>query len=233
METISEVKKMDALIIMTRIPLPGRTKTRLMDIMSGIECANLQSAFLHDLIATTERLKNDIDIYLTYTPEKYFHLLDLPQYIKSFPQSGEDLGIKMKNALETVLLKGYDRVILIGSDIPHIGAKDIIDAFAILTKKDIVLGPSYDGGYYLIGMKQINEQIFSINKSWGGQSVLKLTLNKIADEQLSVGLAKQFRDIDTKEDLFAIMSKYEHSSIVRNTAKYMKNWRLEKINVTR
>lgn len=233
METFSEVKKKDALIVMTRIPLPGRTKTRLMDLMSGIECANLQFAFLHDLIVTTERLKNEMDIYLTYTPEKYVHLLDLPPYIKTFPQHGKDLGVKMKNALETVLLKGYDKVILIGSDIPHIGTKDIIDTFAILTKKDVVLGPSYDGGYYLIGMKEINEQIFSLNKSWGGQSVLKLTLSKIAEEQLSVGLAKQFRDIDTKEDLFAFMSKYEHTSIARNTVNYIKNWGLKKVNVTR
>lgn len=221
---------MNALIMMTRVPIPGQTKTRLMDIMSGSECADLHNAFLRDIVITFEQLKDDVDIYLTFTPEDSLHILDpiIPSYINTFPQSGEDLGDKMKNAIESVLLKGYKKVILMGSDIPDIKAEDIRNAFNIMDVHDIVLGPSYDGGYYLVGMKKRNDSLFAINKKWGGKSVLESTIDKGNNQGLSIGLAKKYQDIDTKKDLFDFMKKYEHSSEAINTVQYLKAWRVGK-----
>lgn len=218
---------MNALILMTRIPIAGQTKTRLMDIMSGDECANLHRAFLKDLFNTFKSLRKDMDIYLTYTPENSLGIIEdiIPEYIKAFPQRGEGLGNKMYNAINYTLSLGYENVILIGSDIPHIRYGDIIDAFHILDKNDIVLGPSYDGGYYLVGMKKPNESLFNIGKKWGGKSVLESTIDMANNQSLSVGLAAKYMDIDTKEDLFTFIRNYEDQGIVLNTMEFIKDWR--------
>ena len=160
---------MNALILMTRIPIPGKTKTRLMDLLTGDECAGLHMAFLKDLTTTFTELK-DIDLFMTYTPEDSLFILEnvIPESMESFPQKGEDLGEKMFNAINQVLLKGYKKVVLIGSDIPDLSAKDIQTSFQILEEYDIVLGPTYDGGYYLVGMKTSNEKIFRIPKNGAG-----------------------------------------------------------------
>ncbi|MDU5080484.1 TIGR04282 family arsenosugar biosynthesis glycosyltransferase [uncultured Tissierella sp.] len=219
---------MNALILMTRIPMAGQTKTRLMDIMSGDECAELHMAFLKDLFNTFKKLK-EIDIYLTYTPENSLDTIEniIPEFVKTLPQIGEDLGNKMYNAINDILSLDYEKVILIGSDIPHIKNEDILHSFKILEEKDIVLGPSYDGGYYLIGMKKPNEGIFHISKKWGGKSVLESTIDMANNQRLTVGLAAKYMDIDTKEDLFAFMDKYEghRDKIALKTVKFIKEWR--------
>lgn len=220
---------MNALILMTRIPIAGQTKTRLMDIMSGDECALLHMAFLKDLFNTFNELKNQVDIYLTYTPEDSLGIIEdlIPKFIKIFPQRGEDLGKKMYNGINHVLSLGYEKVILIGSDIPHIKNEDIIEAFKILEQKDIVLGPSYDGGYYLVGMKKSNEGLFNINKRWGGRSVLESTIRVANNKSLSIGLAAKYMDIDTKEDLYEFIANYENheEKVALNTLKLIKGWR--------
>ena len=220
---------MNALILMTRIPIAGKTKTRLMDIMSGNDCSDLHMAFLKDLFNTFKELENHMDIYLTYTPENSLDIIEdiIPEFIKVFPQRGEDLGRKMNNGIKDILSLGYEKVILIGSDIPHLRYNDILDAFDILGEKDIVLGPSYDGGYYLIGMKKPNEGIFHINKKWGGKSVLESTIDMANSQGLTVGLSHKYMDIDTKEDLFKFMDKYEdhEEKISLNTVEFIKEWR--------
>ncbi|MEY8416571.1 TIGR04282 family arsenosugar biosynthesis glycosyltransferase [Tissierella praeacuta] len=217
----------NALILMTRIPIAGQTKTRLMDIMSGEECAGLHMAFLKDLFNTFKELENELDIYLTYTPENSLDIIEdiIPKYIKTFSQRGEDLGNKMFNAINDIFLLGYEKVILIGSDIPHIRYRDILHAFHILGKNDIVLGPSYDGGYYLIGMKKPNEVLFNIGKRWGGKSVLESTIDVANNQSLSIGLAAKYMDIDTKEDLFIFMNIYENQEVALKTVEFIKDWR--------
>lgn len=220
---------MNALILMTRVPIPGKTKTRLMEIMSGKECADLHMAFLMDLFNTFYEIKNRLDIYITYAPENSFNIIEdiMPEYIKTFPQEGEDLGDKMYNAIDYLLSIGYENVILIGSDIPDISPTDINTAFEILREKDIVLGPSYDGGYYLVGMKKPNNSIFNISKRRGGSSVLESTIDVANNQRLSIGLAPKYSDIDTKGDLLEFMDRYENKEDIRpkNTIEYIRNWR--------
>ena len=216
---------MNALILMTRIAIPGKTKTRLMDLLTGDECAGLHMAFLKDLTTTFTELK-DIDLFMTYTPKDSLFILEnvIPESMESFPQKGEDLGEKMFNAINQVLLKGYKKVVLIGSDIPDLSAKDIQTSFQILEEHDIVLGPTYDGGYYLVGMKTSNEKIFRIPKKWGGKSVLESTIDIGNEQNLTIGLSPKYRDIDTKEDLFEFERKYENSK-PSHTMKWILEWR--------
>lgn len=216
---------MNALILMTRIPIPGKTKTRLMDLLTGDECAELHMAFLKDLTTTFAKLK-DIDLFMTYTPEDSLFILKdvIPESMESFPQKGEDLGEKMFHAIDQVLLKGYSKVVLIGSDIPDLSAKDIQTSFQILDKHDMVLGPTYDGGYYLVGMKTSHERIFRIPKKWGGKSVLESTIDIANEQNLTIGLSPKYRDIDTKEDLFEFERKNENLR-ASHTMKWMLEWR--------
>jgi len=155
---------MDALILMTRVPIPGTTKTRLSNFITHEKCAQLHKHFLMDLFNTFNKINNKIDIFLTYTPSDKFYLIEdyMPKYISHFPQEGETLGDRMKNAMLHVLSKGYEKVVLIGSDIPDLSKEDILKAFDKLDNSNICIGPTFDGGYYLIGMKEIYDKIFFI-----------------------------------------------------------------------
>lgn len=220
---------MNALILMTRVPLPGQTKTRLMDIMTGEECARLHRCFLKDLMNSLKQLNPQTDVFITYTPADSLQLLRpfiLPQ-CATFPQKGESLGERMAAGFNHVFAIGYEKVILIGSDIPHLNVKDIEKSFSILEQHDIVLGPTYDGGYYLIGMKEANEQIFNINKSWGGKSVFKSTIANGNEQGLSIGLAAKYLDIDTKEDLFSFYNEHKNveNPAARHTMEFIKEWK--------
>lgn len=227
---------MKALILMTRIPIPGQTKTRLMDIMSGLECAGLHTAFLCDLMVTFQELEDEIDIYITYTPDHSYDVLNpiIPSDYKSFPQYGDDLGARMFHALRDILAKGYEKVILIGSDIPDLKAVDLRHAFTLLDKADIALGPTYDGGYYLVGMKTPHDTIFKINKKWGGKSVLESTIDRANNLGLSIGLAAKYRDIDTKDDLFEFIKTQELNNppLAVHTLEFIKEWQNNKWSKT-
>ncbi len=222
---------MRALILMTRIPISGKTKTRLMDIFTGERCAELHKCFLMDLFSMLKLIKNDVDIFLTYTPEGSLNVIEdiLPDYIKSFPQTGEDLGLRMSNAIEHVLKLGYSEVILIGSDIPDIQPDELIEAFDILRDNDVCIGPTFDGGYYLIGMKKLYRELFDSQLKWGKRSVLEGTMDITNGLGLRVGLAAKHMDIDTKEDLYSFMKqvdKGEYADMIlpKNTISYLNDY---------
>jgi rSAM/selenodomain-associated transferase 1 len=219
---------MNALILLTRVPIPGKTKTRLMDTLSGTECAELHMAFLEDLLTTLQHLQKECDLFLTYTPEDSFFIIEdlILNDMKFFPQQGRDLGDKMHEAIRTVFSKGYEKVVLIGADTPDLRLGDIQEAFALLDKKDVVLGPTFDGGYYLVGMKNSVHSIFQLNEQWGGKSVLNSTIDLCNQLNLSVGLTVKYRDIDTKEDLFAFLKQYEGDPErpAYHTMTYLREW---------
>jgi uncharacterized protein len=209
---------MNALILMTRIPIAGKTKTRLMKTLSGEECAELHKCFLKDIFKSLENIKNDMDIYVTYTPEGSFNILDdiTPSYISNYPQVGDTLGLRMLNSIDKLLCEGYKNVVLIGSDIPQLKAEDIKRAFELLDSNDVVLGPTFDGGYYLIGMKKIHSQLFSDSLKWGYKSVFEGTVDIANKSNLKVGLAAKYRDIDTEEDLLNLIERFDNKILFSN-----------------
>ena len=143
-----------ALICFTRPPAPGRTKTRLMPLLSGDACAALHTAFLRDIAAVCGRV--DADLYVAYAPEGDWGILRelFPAALDLFPQDGEGLGERMHRALSRVLALGYDACVLIGSDLPELTEGHLAAAFAALEEADASLGPTEDGGYYLVGLKK-------------------------------------------------------------------------------
>ena len=202
---------MKGLILMTRIPVPGKTKTRLMDTFTGYQCSELHKAFLKDIIKVLESIKSSTDIFITYSDEGDFEILQdiIPSWIKIFPQHGADLGEKMENAIKKVLDLGYKKVILMGSDVPQITKEDIIDGFRLLKENDLILGPTFDGGYYMVGMKKLQDIIFKKGLNWGKMSVLEGTLDICNKNSIKTGLGNKLIDIDTKEDLSKILGDIE------------------------
>ena len=143
-----------AIILFTRAPLPGKTKTRMMPELSPKARARLHACFLKDIGRETE--KTGADLFICYTPVGKEEILRplLPARASYFPQEGDGLGERMHRAFCRVFEKGYDACLLLGSDVPEVQAEDLKQAFSLLEHHDVVLGPTTDGGYYLAGMKK-------------------------------------------------------------------------------
>ncbi|WP_168190092.1 TIGR04282 family arsenosugar biosynthesis glycosyltransferase [Caloramator sp. E03] len=224
---------MDAFILMTRVPIEGEAKTRLIGNLSKKECANLQLNFLKDIISLFDYVKNYADIFITYTPEDKFKIIRdiIPYYVIPFPQKGISLGERMKYAFEYVLSKHYDRVVLMGSDIPMVKYNHIIDAFKALYNNDVVIGPTFDGGYYLLGMKRLYKSLFDDSVKWGGESVFERTVNIARENNLNVSIAQKNRDIDTYEDLIYLAENISNCKKAGQPYPYNTGKFLEKIGV--
>lgn len=192
-----------ALIFFTRIPAPDTTKTRLRSLLHKVDCAELQLAFIKDIYATIRTL--DVDIIVTYADDGCLNVLkhSLPNATRYSKQIGKSLGEKMANAFKDALLD-YDSVVLMGSDVPLVKKSDLELAYEILEKKDVVIAPTYDGGYYLIGMKSLNRAVFQL--SYSTDTVYSDTIKLISESNLSFGEGEIVLDIDDEED-FSILVK--------------------------
>jgi len=213
-------------ILFTRIPVPGRTKTRLMPFLDGEECAKLHSAFLSDIYNQLKESIHDFDIAIFYAPDGNVGELIalLPGAVAYVRQYGDSLGDKMHNAISEMLAGGYKKCILLGSDIPLLSADVIDKSFARLTDNDIVLCPTEDGGYYLVGMKQPCFEIFDLD-TFGVSSVLERTLAAANEAGKKVSIGSVTMDIDEPEDLRRLAGHLENESadICRETRKVLKH----------
>ena len=130
----------------------------------------------------------------------------------------------MYNAIEYVLGKKYNACILIGTDIPFLKEEDLRKAFKVLRKKDIVLSPTVDKGYYLVGMKRPTKAVFE-NVEYGHGNVLDNTITSIKGSNLTYGLTNRNVDIDEKEDLFYFYNEIKKENVSKNmyTSKFIIN----------
>ena len=128
------------------------------------------------------------------------------------PQNGKDLGEKMLNAFEQVKSKGFEKILIIGSDVPDISKDLITNSLNELNKTDVVISPSDDGGYSLLGLKEVNPFLFQ-NIEWSTQKVLNQTIDAIKQNKLSLTKLKTLNDIDTKEELIKWISKTKNMSL--------------------
>ena len=200
-----------AIICFTRVPKPGVTKTRLLPILSGDQCAKLHTAFLTDLARVYDQV--DADLFVAYTADPEWEMLKevFPHAKGFFPQQGADLGEKMHHAICSVLERGYDAVVLTGADLPRMRAAHLESGFGALKNADVAIGPTSDGGYYLVGMKQPHRAVFE-NQRYGGATVLENTLAAVKAAGLSVALAGACDDVDTPEDLRVLPSQLSPES---------------------
>ena len=189
-----------AAILFTRIPHPGRVKTRMMPYLNPDECARLQACFIKE--AMTALRRSGADVFVCYEPYGDDNVLKkiCGRSARMMTQRGADLGEKMANAIADVLGMGYESCVLMGSDIPDVRTEDINDAFEILETKDVVIGPSADGGYWLIGMHRLHRSLFE-KKEYGHGSVLADLKASAEEDGLTFGLILEKRDMDVHEDL--------------------------------
>lgn len=205
-----------AVILFTRVPIPGQTKTRLMPGISAAGCARLHTCFLKDIVGECGKL--NADLYIAYTPKQEQKLL-IPILGTSqnyLPQRGEGLGERMYLAMDEVLQKGYDACLLIGSDVPELRAQHLSHAFSLLQCHDIVFGPSKDGGYYLVGMKRNSRAVFE-TKSYGTGSVLEDAVLRAGEAGLTTDFTNTLWDMDTCEDLQGYRRRMRADKRLQNT----------------
>jgi len=191
-----------AIICFTRVPRPGTTKTRLLPVLQPEQCAGLHWAFLKDLALVYRTL--DAHLFVSYVPDPdWERLKDVFPHAGFLPQKGADLGEKMYRAIRKVLELGYEQVLLTGTDLPMMGRCHLESGFAALETADIAIGPTSDGGYYLIGMKQPCREVFQVS-GYGGGSVFENTVTAAKNAGHTVDLALPCDDVDTPEDLWLL-----------------------------
>ena len=200
------------IIMFVKEPKLDFVKTRLAKNCGHGFAVNLYVRFVQDLIYTLQGGKSDFKLCVHPKLElvnKVFGNFD------NFLQKEGDLGIKMQKAFEEKFLNGYEKIVLIGSDTPHLTNTLLNDSFEQLNKHDIVLGPSLDGGYYLIGFnkKTFNPNVFE-NIQWSTAKVLEQTLQKLHKKE--VYLHQELNDIDVLEDLKEFYEKF-HKGYFENS----------------
>ena len=195
-----------AVIVMARAPRPGVGKSRLRAVLPNDARLRLQEAFLRDAVAIA-RASGAGDVYLAYTPadagpqiEAEFSGGAVP-----FPQAGGELGARMLAALRNVYDRGHTRMLMIGTDAPLLRPDHLRDALRSLDDADLCLGPSEDGGYYLLGCRAVTPELFA-GIAWGADTVLDATLRRAAAVGLRTTMLEPLYDVDTPADLDRLLA---------------------------
>lgn len=191
-----DLLKRNLLLIFARNPVPGKVKKRLAASIGEEAALKIYNHLLQHTMKITRNLQ--VDKWILYSeeiPEK--DVWDLNIFSKKL-QQGKDLGERMENAFRCGFEAGFSNIIIIGSDLYDLGEEDLKKAFLTLQHSEAVIGPATDGGYYLLGLKSLPSQVFK-NKTWGSNTVLKVTLQDLKNHQL-IQLEPR-NDIDRFEDL--------------------------------
>ena len=194
-----------ALIVFTRNPELGKCKTRLAATIGDQSALDVYRFLLDHTVKITSPLTADVYVY--YSEKiKEIDIWDTTVFRKK-QQQGHDLGAKMQNAFTEVFKMGYQKAIIIGSDMYDITTQDLEAAFSTLEDNNFVIGPAQDGGYYLLGMKHLKPPLFK-NKKWGTNTVLGDTLKDLELENLAILAEKN--DVDYYEDIkdIAVFKKF-------------------------
>jgi rSAM/selenodomain-associated transferase 2/rSAM/selenodomain-associated transferase 1 len=195
------------LIIFTRYPVPGITKTRLIPALGEQGAADLQREMTEHTLDTVRPLMDEeVRIEIRHEGGDQCEMADwLGEDLSFHPQDRGNLGARMAQAFRTSFLDGAGKTVIIGSDCPELTSGDVREAFNILDSNPVVLGPARDGGYYLIGIRasapdRLFQALFS-DIPWGSGNVLIRTVNTLADAGIDIGLLDEKNDVDEPEDL--------------------------------
>nr|WP_244156228.1 TIGR04282 family arsenosugar biosynthesis glycosyltransferase [Maribacter ulvicola] len=184
------------LLIFTRNPELGKGKRRLAATVGDQAAFNIYKFLLDHTVSITKNLYAEKQVY--YSEEIWENDIWDNQKFDKKVQIGDNLGIRMANAFQGGFQNGFQKIIIIGSDMLDLSQEDLENAFKALEKTDFVVGPAEDGGYYLLGMKKFTPALFK-NKTWGTETVLKDTLADLKNK--STALLETKNDIDYYEDI--------------------------------
>ena len=195
-----------ALAVMTKAPQPGLVKTRLTPPLSPEEAAGLNTCFLRDTAAAIAETADGaraqgIGVYTPVGAERAYAAI-LPPEFALVPQRGDAFGERLTAATEDLLSIGFDSLCLIDSDSPTVPGFIFAEAVEVLSRDGdtVVLGPSDDGGYYLIGLKKAHRRLFE-KIEWSSERVLQQTIAAAAELDVPVHLLPAWYDVDDRATL--------------------------------
>ena len=204
MSLTKEENGREALLLFARYPFTGPVKTRLAAGIGVGNARRLYYCFLKDIFAQLKKLDHAVEVFVFFTPAAavlQFRDLFGPGFA-CLPQEGDTLGERMGNAFRAVFKKGISRAVVIGSDLPGLGAAELGEAFARLKEEPAVIGPARDGGYYLLGL---NRAIFSgmvFEKiDWSSPAVFPGTMKRLSELGVKPAVLGALADIDDLADL--------------------------------
>ena len=191
------------LIVFTRYPEPGQTKTRLIPALGAEGAAQLQRVMTENTLKQAIDLSNQlpitIEIHFSGATEMQMRTW-LGEDHSYCEQVSGDLGTRLLTAFKQAFANGKNRVVAIGIDCPELDGEILLQAFKVLEMSAIAIGPAVDGGYYLIGLNQMVPELFQAIP-WGTGDVFAKTLKIAQNMKLSLGQLPMLHDIDLPQDL--------------------------------
>ena len=193
----------NSLIIFTRYPEKGKTKTRLIPALGAEKAADVQRQMteltLQKVAQLAQHLSLKINIYFSGGNLELMQAWLGNQYHYQ-PQADGDLGKRMYSAFQDSFLAGYNRVVIIGIDCPSLSSEILQQAFTSLETHNMVIGEAEDGGYYLLGLRELEQSLFT-NIDWGTQMVFQQTMTIAKKLNYKIKELPVLKDIDRPEDL--------------------------------
>ena len=194
-----------AVVIMAKAPQAGTVKTRLCPPLSPQTAASLYRAFLLDKIAQVGELAH-AQATLAYTPaESRAVFAELAPHCLLIPQQGAELGERLHNSFARCFAAGYTSVLAIDSDTPNLPTAYLQQAVDLIAapQTDMVIGPTEDGGYYLIGMRQFHGRLFEAI-DWSTERVFRQTIARAGEIGLPVAALAEWYDVDDEASLIRL-----------------------------
>ena len=210
------MKKKSILGLFVKVPILGSVKTRLQPELQPEEALFFYKAMAEDIIRRFKHTE-DYDMVLFYWPENGESTMRdwLGNEYTFLAQTGSDLGERMYNAFVWAMCRGYEKAVIIGSDTPTVDASTVEEAFTTLEDSDVVIGPAYDGGYYLIGLKKPRALLF-LEMAWGKDTVMKETRERIKKAGLRFKELPRKRDIDIFPDVVYLWNRMNNQNKKEN-----------------
>ena len=214
------------LVIMAKAPRPGAVKTRLAPSLSAAAVADFYRCLLDDTLALARSL-DEVEIAIMCPGSDVNELAQLAGDEASVvAQNGEGLAAGLTSVFAHFAGHHQRRVIAFNSDSPHLPRSVLEGAFETLAAHDVVVGPTHDGGYYLVGAKASRPALFA-HDGMGTSSALERLLSRARTLELSVGFAEPFYDIDVGDDLTRLAQELRLAPArAPRTARWLKKWEL-------
>ena len=213
------------LVIMAKAPRPGTVKTRLAKSLPALAVTELYGCLLNDTITLAQSL-SDVEIAVMCPASDVEELsFAVDKSVQIVPQQGSGLAAALDSVFAQFATAGRPGVIAFNSDSPHLPGSTLQSAFDALETCDLVVGPTHDGGYYLVGAKASHPDLFTSN-GMGTASALEELLERVAKLQISVRLIESFYDIDVAADLSQLANELRSAPWkARRTAEWLREWK--------
>jgi uncharacterized protein len=212
------------LVIMAKAPRLGSVKTRLAESLSLQAVTELYRCLLNDTMALAQVL-DDVEIAIMCPASDVEDLSQaVAKVVRVVPQTGQGLAAGLASVFAHFATPGQQRVIAFNSDSPHLPASVLETAFDVLEACDLVVGPTYDGGYYLVGAKASHPGLFT-SDGMGTANALEALLAHARALGLSIHLTDPFYDIDVAADLSQLADELQRMpGRAPRTAKWLSEW---------